>query len=65
MEHITLDHPVRPSCYYKEEDVIVFEPPVFEQRYSFVYRLLKHYLWKGEIKKVFIVLIRAMPCFFN
>lgn len=55
MEHITLDHPVRPICYYKEEEVIVFEPPVFEQRYSFVYRLLKHRLWKGEIKKVFIL----------
>lgn len=53
MDKITLDHPVLPTCYYQEPAAIKFDPPVFEQRYSFVYRLLKHKLWKGEIKKVF------------
>ncbi|EDS43371.1 conserved hypothetical protein [Culex quinquefasciatus] len=40
------------SCYFDEENKIRFEPPIYEQRYLTVLRLLELDLWKDSFKKV-------------
>ncbi|XP_053674510.1 uncharacterized protein LOC128724813 [Anopheles nili] len=72
MEHITLNpSAVFPnSCYYDEAKNIRFDPPVYEQRYCAVLRLLELDFWKESFKKIvefgcaemkFFRLLRSLP----
>ncbi|XP_058457942.1 small RNA 2'-O-methyltransferase [Malaya genurostris] len=58
------------SCYYDECKKIRFDPPVYEQRYLVVLRLLELDFWKDHFKKVvefgcaemkFFTLLKTLP----
>lgn len=51
MFHLPIPNPYEGRCYYKDDDV-KFEPPVFEQRYMAVLRIIELTQWADQIKKV-------------
>ncbi|XP_049547572.1 uncharacterized protein LOC125958335 [Anopheles darlingi] len=52
MEHIVLQTNFATSVYYDQDQKIRFDPPVYEQRYSAVLRLLELPCWKDSLKKI-------------
>ncbi|XP_050096670.1 uncharacterized protein LOC126578290 [Anopheles aquasalis] len=52
MEHIVLKTNFGTSVYYDQDQKIRFDPPVYEQRYSSVLRLLELPCWKDSLKKI-------------
>nr|XP_019536736.2 uncharacterized protein LOC109407983 [Aedes albopictus] len=70
MDRIQLTYNFDNSCYYDEEKKIRFEPPVYEQRYLIVLRLLELDFWQSSFKKVvefgcaemkFFTLLKTLP----
>ncbi|XP_052862391.1 uncharacterized protein LOC128269078 [Anopheles cruzii] len=70
MEHIVLTTNFASSCYYDQENKIRFDPPVYEQRYCTILRLLELSFWKNSFKKIvefgcaemkFFRLLRSLP----
>uniref|UniRef100_A0A182NGW5 Uncharacterized protein n=1 Tax=Anopheles dirus TaxID=7168 RepID=A0A182NGW5_9DIPT len=51
MDNIILTTNFSASCYYDEAKKIRFDPPVYEQRYWTVLRLLELEYWKDSFKK--------------
>ncbi|XP_062550163.1 uncharacterized protein LOC134214901 [Armigeres subalbatus] len=70
MDHIQLTYSFDHSCYYDEDKKIRFEPPVYEQRYLIVLRLLELDFWQSSFKKIvefgcaemkFFTLLKTLP----
>ncbi|XP_065082183.1 uncharacterized protein Hen1 [Ochlerotatus camptorhynchus] len=70
MDQITLTYTFDNSCFYDQENKIRFEPPVYEQRYLTVLRLLELDIWKSSFKKIvefgcaemkFFTLLKTLP----
>ncbi|XP_055608101.1 small RNA 2'-O-methyltransferase [Uranotaenia lowii] len=70
MDRIKLIYNFDHSCFYDEENKIRFEPPVYEQRYLTVLRLLELDFWKDSFKKIvefgcaemkFFTLLKTLP----
>ncbi|XP_053690373.1 uncharacterized protein LOC128738914 [Sabethes cyaneus] len=70
LDQIKLTYNYDHSCYYDENNKIRFDPPVYEQRYLIVLRLLELEFWKQNFKKIvefgcaemkFFTLLKTVP----
>ncbi|XP_058059999.1 uncharacterized protein LOC131210697 [Anopheles bellator] len=52
MEQIVVTTNFAESCYYDQQNQIRFDPPVYEQRYCTILRLLELRFWKNSFKKI-------------
>lgn len=57
MFNIKFESEYKAVAIYDKENILKFDPPVYEQRYSAILRCLQLKRWSGHLKKVMFCIV--------